>query len=479
MELIVAAVSGAGVVAAAFLGIIIVLQRAHKTSDKERETELNLLREEATMLRERVINREQRIEEAERDLLARQQQLNETMLARADLERQLADIRARQQETARAAEDKIAELLRIREKMEKDLENLSAKALRQNAESFMKMAQEIFKNDREKDVSELEKRKVAVEQTVKPLQEALEKVTRQMQEVEKSRAQSFSQLDQRIVQLVQNEEQLRRETQMLSEALRKPNVRGAWGELQLRRAVEFAGMVEHCHFEEQVATNANDRPDMIVRLPNGYSIIVDSKAPMQAYLEALQTNDAELKKNLMKRHASQLRDKISQLGTKKYAESFKGETPEFVVLFLPSESLFSVALQEDAELLDYGLKHKVVLATPTTLIALLLAVSCGWQQQQVAENARQMGELGRDLYDRISKFAEHFTRVGDRLGKAVSSYNDAVSSMENRLIVTARKINELGGFDTELKKLPETAPLDIAPRIATAPELTKGSVEHN
>src|SRR5690606_16848834 len=197
---------------------------------------------EATMLRERVINREQRIEEAERDLLARQQQLNETMLARADLERQLADIRARQQETARAAEDKIAELLRIREKMEKDLENLSAKALRQNAESFMKMAQEIFKNDREKDVSELEKRKVAVEQTVKPLQEALEKVTRQMQEVEKSRAQSFSQLDQRIVQLVQNEEQLRRETQMLSEALRKPNVRGAWGELQLRRAVEFAGM---------------------------------------------------------------------------------------------------------------------------------------------------------------------------------------------------------------------------------------------
>jgi len=308
---------------------------------------------------------------------------------------------------------------------------------------------------------------------VKPLQETLSKVHTRIEETEVTRARSFAELNERIQTLMQNEQLLRKETSTLAEALRKPSVRGAWGELQLRRAVEFAGMVDHCHFHEQVTVGEGDRPDMVVTLPNGHQIVVDSKAPMQAYLEALNAPDDNARRVLMDRHVAQLREKIRQLGQKRYSEQFE-QAPEFVVLFLPSEALFSTALDRDPELLDFGLKNRVVLATPTTLIALLLAVGCGWQQHQVAENARQMGELGRELYERVSRFAEHYAAVGKKLEGAVKSYNESVSSMESRLLVTARKLNQLGGFDKTEKENPDPT-IDLAPRPLVAPELTAAS----
>ena len=410
---------------------------------------------------------------AERDAALARAQERETAL-RAELsavERQFADLKARQEEVARANQEKLEELARLREQFKGTFAELSNAALKDSKESFLKLAQESLAKLVQQGAGDLDKRKVEVEGLVKPLQETLAKVSTRIEETEVTRAKAFTELNERIQNLMQNEQLLRRETATLAEALRKPSVRGAWGELQLRRVVEFAGMVDHCHFHEQVTVGEGDRPDMVVSLPNGHKIVVDSKAPMQAYLDALNASDEAARKTLMERHVAQLRDKVRQLGQKRYSEQFE-QAPEFVVLFLPSEALFSTALDLDPNLLDFGLKSRVVLATPTTLIALLLAVSCGWQQHQVAENARQMGELGRELYERIGVFAEKYATIGKRLEGAVKAYNESVASMEGRLLVTARKLNSLGGFDREQAALPGDPTVDLSPRMLTAAELT-------
>jgi DNA recombination protein RmuC len=266
--------------------------------------------------------------------------------------------------------------------------------------------------------------------------------------------------------------ELRQETGNLVKALRAPQTRGRWGELQLKRVVEMAGMLDHCDFFEQESTNTEEgrlRPDMIVKLPGGKNIVVDAKAPLAAYLEALEATDEDEKKRKLADHARQVRDHLKKLGQKSYWEQFQ-PSPDFVVLFLPGEMFYSAALEADPSLIEAGVDARVILATPTTLIALLRAVAYGWTQQALTENAERISLLGRELYERIATVAEHWSRVGKNLGEAVGAYNKSVASMETRVLVSARKFRDLkvAGDD---KEIPDLGPVEALPREVQAQEL--------
>jgi len=297
---------------------------------------------------------------------------------------------------------------------------------------------------------------------VKPLASALEKVDTKLQDIEKSRVGAYEKLTEQVSTLATSQTTLQKETTRLVDALRTPNVRGRWGEIQLRRVVELAGMVEHCDFEEQSSVGTDDgqlRPDMVVRLPGQKNIVVDAKAPLKAYLQAIEAPDDEQRRPLLEDHARLIRSHMSKLSGKAYWSQFQ-PTPEFVVMFLPGETFFSAAVHADPTLIEDCLAKRVVLASPTTFIAVLRAVAYGWQQEKLAESAQAISTLGRELYDRLRVFTEHLGKVGLHLGRAVDSYNDAARSCEARLTVTARKFKELGIAATE--DLAETTLIDRA-----------------
>jgi DNA recombination protein RmuC len=293
-----------------------------------------------------------------------------------------------------------------------------------------------------------------------------------IQDIEKLREGAYQALTTQVRSLAETQGDLRRETLNLVKALRQPVARGRWGEVQLRNVVEMAGMVEYCDFVEQASVNGEDgrlRPDLVVRIPGGLSIVVDAKTPLSAFLEAAETDDDDVRKQRLVEHARQVRDHMTQLARKSYQEQFD-PAPDFVVLFLPGEMLFSAALQQDPSLLEFGIGQKVMLATPTTLITMLRTIAYGWKQEALARNAQEISDLGRQLHDRISVMAGHWARVGKNLGEAVGAYNSAVASMETRVLVSARRFRDLKAVP-DGREITVLEPVEVLPRTVDVPEL--------
>jgi DNA recombination protein RmuC len=359
---------------------------------------------------------------------------------------ELEAARVRLESSERQEADRIALLEQSEARLRAAFDSLAGETLRSNSELFLRLAREALGRDQAIAQSSLKEREAAIAQLVEPIRAALQKTEAQVEALERERRDAFSTLRTQIETLANGQSQLQRETRNLVTALRRPEVRGRWGELTLRRLVELAGMSEHCDFTEQLSVAGEEgtlRPDLLVHMPESRNLVVDVKAPLDAYLEALEAATEEARQVALKRHGQQVETRVRQLSSKNYWAQFE-HSPEFVVLFLPGDQFLSAALAERPELLESALKQNVILATPSTLIALLKTVAYGWRQAAVAENAAIIRELGQELYRRLGNFTAHLGRVGQRLGAAVEAYNSAVGSLERQVMPQARRFPELG-----------------------------------
>jgi DNA recombination protein RmuC len=394
--------------------------------------------------------------------LARLQQAHTELVAgKARLESAL--------ESARKTNDEKLELVtRASERASEDLRNafkaLASDALKSNNSSFLVIAEETLKRFQSQARGDLDNRQKAVADLVAPVRESLNKVDAQIQQMEIARGDAYGELRAQVQSLITTQKELQSQTGNLVQALRTPNVRGRWGEIQLRRVVEIAGMLSYCDFTEQESVTTETgrlRPDLVVKLPGGKNVVVDAKTPLQAFLDAFETTDEEARRACLANHARQVRDHMNTLAGKKYWEQFD-PTPEFVVMFLPGETFFSAALEQDSSLIEHGVLNRVIPASPTTLIALLKAVNYGWNQDKLARNAKHISELGKELHDRLRLLAGHIMQVGTGLDRAVESYNKAVGSLESRVLVSARKFAELGASVAD--DIPELQPIETTAR---------------
>lgn len=342
--------------------------------------------------------------------------------------------------------EKLESLNQAREQLKESFSALSSQALKHNSEEFLRLAQqnlEKFQNQAKGDLAQKEK---AFEQLIKPIRESLEKTERQINSIEKERKEAYGALHKHIETMNLTQQELRNQTHNLVQALRRPEVRGQWGEMTLKRLAELAGMVEHCDFyqQENIKTDeGRQRPDMIVRMPDGREIVVDVKTPLDAYLSAIESNDDELRQQHMQRHARNVRQRINELASKAYWNQFS-QSPEFVVLFIPGDQFLSAALESDYQLMEDALGKHVILATPTSFVALLRAVAYGWRQEQLAKNAEHIKKIGEELYQRLATFTSHLQKMGRSLESAVKHYNSSVGSFDSRILPSAQKFREMG-----------------------------------
>ena len=391
------------------------------------------------------------------------------LLARASAGARVAGLQAELESERRRAKDQEALVAAADARLRETFSALSADALKANNQQFLDLAATRLAAAQDTARAELDVRQQAIAQLVKPVEDSLKRVDERIGLVEKDRVGAYAELRAHVEEMGRSQQLLRAETQNLVKALRTPHVRGAWGEIQLRRVVEMAGMLEHCDFTEQTSTDDGDgrrlRPDLIIRLPGDKTIVVDSKAPMSAYMDAAEAPDETARSALLDQHARQVRKHIGDLAAKSYWSQFPN-APDFVVMFLPGESFFSAACQCDPTLIDYAVDQSVIPASPTTLITLLRTVQFGWRQETVAASAEEIRALGQELYDRLRVLAGHLQRVGNGLTSAASAYNDAVGSFESRALVSARKFAELGAGQG--KEIAVVEPVELTARALVA-----------
>ncbi|MCZ6537981.1 MAG: DNA recombination protein RmuC [Gammaproteobacteria bacterium] len=346
----------------------------------------------------------------------------------------------------------------------------TGKSFREHSETFLKLAKENLGGHQEKAHGRMKAKEKAIEALIKPVAEALKKTEEQLLRIEKERKEAYGSIYKELETVSRSQQALQEETQNLVNALRRPEVRGQWGELTLRRVVELAGMVEHCDFSEQSQIDGDDgsiRPDMIIHLSEGRTLVVDVKTPLDAYLEATAAKDAKSREVALKRHARHVRERVRELSSKNYWSQFDG-SPEFVILFVPGEQFLSAALDMEPNLNEEAIKQKVLLTTPNSLVALLKVVAYGWRQMTLAENAEQIRDLGQDLYRRLTTFTGHLSKLGRQLGSSIDAYNSAVGSLERQVLPGARKFIEMG--ITAPKEMPELDPVDKTARRLQSPQ---------
>lgn len=461
---------GFGIGLALGIAIACLYLRAQMKSAFERGR-LSVEPERATLI-ERIASREIEIARLDAALHDAASVAKDTDAANAELKADVARVMEKLEAERALAAERLVVVEKAREELTSTFSALSGQALQSNNQMFLDLAAQTLGRFQQDAKGDLERRQQAIQELVAPVKLSLDKLDGRIHDIERLREGAYQALTTQVRVLAEGQGDLRRETFSLVKALRQPVARGRWGELQLRKVVEMAGMVEYCDFVEQASINGEDgrlRPDLVVRLPGGLNIVVDAKTPLSAYLDAAETDDDDVRKKHLIDHARQVRDHMTQLGRKSYQDQFD-PTPDLVVLFLPGEMLFSAALQQDPQLIEFGVGEKVVLATPTTLITLLRTVAYGWKQEALARNAQEISELGRQLHDRISVLAGHWARVGRNLGEAVGAYNSAVASMETRVLVSARRFRDLKAVPDE-REIDVLEPIETIPRTLDVPEL--------
>jgi DNA recombination protein RmuC len=364
----------------------------------------------------------------------------------------------------------------VRRQLLGEFAELSRQALEQNNTQFLELAGARLAHTQQAARGDLDQRTQAIEQMLTPLRDQLGRYEQGLRLLELERQKAYTGLSEQVRTLMQSQDKLQSETRNLVTALRSPATRGRWGEMQLRRVVEMAGMLEHCDFEQQVTTDGADgrlRPDMVVTLPGSRTVVVDAKVPLQAFLDANDATEESERRAHLVAHARQLRTHVDSLSKKAYWEQFE-DSPEYVIAFIPGDALLAAALEHDSSLLEHAVSHRVLMATPTTLIALLLTVATGWQNEALAENAREVQSMGRELYKRLATFGDHMARTGRSLGGAVEAYNKAVGSLERSVLPQARRFHELGVVGGADKEMPELEPVEATARGLEAPELAGG-----